>query len=598
MRIVLTLLCLFTMSSVAPAGGGTLRVGVAQIAIEDTLEANLTKTLRFIGQASESRCDLVVFPEHTLYWPHHPPEVSHEVPTKADLDAAIEQIRRAAKKGRVAVAFGEAYPNTNGERFAHHSFVFGPDGELLQKYWKSREVPRPFDLGNVRCNLLICSDRWYLEQSDLPSLVGGAQLIIDTSGGHGGDDGAPDLRWVRYRPWAARNGAWVVVANPVHDDTDFMGRSPWGGGSAVIRPDGTVQTARVHQKDELTVTEIDVEAATREGAERRRRHPLLREFWDLGEKLLAGESIEATPELAPYESAVRDIKIAAAQIESAGDLAANTRKIATFIERAARDKADIVVFPELALTGRDAADVRSAAPEAIDQALRSIQDTARAHGIYVIVGAPLMADGVRRNAAIVIDDHGTVLTRYAQIAADRSDLFGAAQSAHAMWFSLKGVPSIVTIGADADWVEIGDLAANRGMSLHFHISSETDASAEAALLRKQRYILALANAQFGAAVNTAEGGGSLIVSREGGHQKPPPAGLEHYLPYQTSIVRAAGAAETILYATRRTSAHNPQDLARHWRNRSRKTRQESGWYEWIKAGTRLIEADASPGQPH
>ncbi|MBL7190022.1 MAG: hypothetical protein ISS70_27155 [Phycisphaerae bacterium] len=44
--------------------------------------------------------------------------------------------------------------------------------------------------------------------------------------GHGGDDGGSELPLIRYRPWAARTGAWVIVSNPVHEDTDFMGRSP------------------------------------------------------------------------------------------------------------------------------------------------------------------------------------------------------------------------------------------------------------------------------------------------------------------------------------------------------------------------------------
>jgi hypothetical protein len=104
-----------------------------------------------------------------------------------------------------------------------------------------------------------------LEQSDLSSLVQNSRVIIDVSGGHGGDDGRPDLRWIRYRPWAARIGAYVIVSNPVHDDLDFMGHSPWGGDSAVIRQEfstyivmpgsGSKPVVERQEREHLTIQE-------------------------------------------------------------------------------------------------------------------------------------------------------------------------------------------------------------------------------------------------------------------------------------------------------------------------------------------------------
>jgi hypothetical protein len=172
-----------------------------------------------------------------------------------------------------------------------------------------------------------------------------------------------------------------------------------------------------------------------------------------------------------------------------------------------------------------------------------------------------------------------------------------------MWFELKGVHSIVTIGEDANLVEIGDLAASRGMYLHFHITYEACSSAEEATLWKQRHLLMLMYAKYGAVVNAADASGlsnpslsagemSMIVSREGGHNKPAPNGLEYYLPYQTSIVKSAGSAAIMIIATRKTSTRNDMDLLAHWRNRNRRNRTQNGWYEWIKKGTLLIEKDA------
>jgi hypothetical protein len=141
------------------------------------------------------------------------------------------------------------------------------------------------------------------------------------------------------------------------------------------------------------------------------------------------------------------------------------------------------------------------------------------------------------------------------------------------------------------------------MYLHFHITYESCSSAEQAALFKQRHLLMLMYAKYGAVVNAANASGvrnrslpaagmSMIVSREGGHNKPAPSGLEYYLPYQTSIVKSAGSAETLIIATRKTSTRNDMSLSAHWRNRNRRNRTQNGWYEWIKKGTLLIEKDA------
>ena len=55
---------------------------------------------------------------------------------------------------------------------------------------------------------------------------------------------------------------------------------------------------------------------------------------------------------------------------------------------------------------------------------------------------------------------------------------------------------------DPNFVEIGDLAASRGMVLHFHITNEVFSSAEEQTLFKQRHLLMLMYAGYGAVVNS------------------------------------------------------------------------------------------------
>jgi predicted amidohydrolase len=370
---------------------------------------------------------------------------------------------------------------------------------------------------------------------------------------------------------------------------------------------------RMYEKDELIVEEIDTARATRAEAKRRRSHPVFKSFWDMGKEVLEGGRIDSVQDITPLSSAARDIKIVVAQIACSREMSENVEKIKSGIQWATQQGADIVVFPELAVTGAVQEDIAAASQSELESVLSAICRQAGQRNIYVIVGMPYFAGGHRRNCAFVIGDDGRIRTRYAQLAAGSNDLFEPGESPKAMWFQLKGVHSIVTIGGDADMVEIADLAANRGMVLHFHVACQTYASADEVVVGKQRHLLMLMYAKYGAVVNAAaagrvegvppsnrgqdardtgsDGGMSMIVSREGGHNKPSPSGLEYYLPYQTSIVTSAGPDETMIVATRKTATRNDMDLTRHWRNRNRKNRAQKGWYDWIRYGAMLIGAD-------
>jgi len=587
--------------SAGTARAQKLKVAVVQTVVENRLVENLAKIERFIDEAKEHGCQLLVFPENALYWA----DSSIDKATKADIDRAVERIRNHADRANICVVFGTSHKPSDSARWRNKGLVFDSDGKTLVSCWKTRDVPQSFEVNGVACNVVICSDRTFLEYSDLPAIVQGSQVIIDISGGHGGDDGRPDLRWIRYRPWAMRTGAYVIVSNPVHDDTDFMGNCPWGGGSAIVRPDGSIQACRTHEKDVMFVEEIDATRTTTVLAERRKGHPIFGPFWEMGKRLLEGQTVEPAVKITPYSSAPRDIRIAAVQMACSRNIDDNVRTIINYIGEAAKEKADIVVFPELAVTGRLKDDILAASQPAMNRALTRISEKAKAKRIYVVVGMPYDVAGARRNCALVIGDDGQVETCYAQIVARRRDLFSPGQSTKAMWFTVKGVRAIVTIGDDADWVEIADLAANRGMYLHFHISYQSDASADDAVVRKQRNLLMLRYAKYGAAVNAADpsdlpnpssvaGGASLIVSRQGGHEQAAPAGIEYYLPYQTSVVKSAAAAETIVCATRRTARRNDLDLDRHFRNRNRRARSQRGWYDWITLGAGLTTKEIEP----
>ena len=88
-----------------------------------------------------------------------------------------------------------------------------------------------------------------------------------------------------------------------------------------------------------------------------------------------------------------------------GDTAQNARDICTFIEKADGQNADILFFPELAITGYSCGDLffQDALWNGVKASLRQIVACSAAHpAITVVVGMPLRAEGTLYNCAAVI----------------------------------------------------------------------------------------------------------------------------------------------------------------------------------------------------
>src|SRR5262249_5661857 len=147
--------------------------------------------------------------------------------------------------------------------------------------------------------------------------------------------------------------------------------------------------------------------------------------------------------------------------------------------------ADVVAFPELAITGAREDDIAAATQRDLEAAVARLQRAAQESKIHISFGLPWNEGRTRFNCAIVIGADGQVLTRYKQLAVDRPELFAAGKNTRALWFSIKGVPCVVTIGHDALWSEIAEMAAWRGAQIHLHLAYDRDTSPEANLRRQQ-----------------------------------------------------------------------------------------------------------------
>jgi len=148
--------------------------------------------------------------------------------------------------------------------------------------------------------------------------------------------------------------------------------------------------------------------------------------------------------------------VALAQINlMVGDIAGNARRVIDCAERL-RGKADIIVFPELTLTGYPPEDLllRPACDTRVASALRDIAEAAV--GITLVVGYPALRDGIRYNAAGVLRD-GVVEVEYRKMQLPNYSVFDERRyfepGANAVVFQQGGVRFGLTICEDI-WFDV------------------------------------------------------------------------------------------------------------------------------------------------
>lgn len=537
----------------------SITVGVVQQAREPELVANRDKIVRFISQAKARGCRLVIFPEDAL---GSPVGTSNE-----DIEKAVDVIRDAARSNDIYAIFCSSFviPGFAPDRRGHCLRVVGPDGRILLRFNKlicnlppsdPRRAPGVFYVDGIPCCAMICADRWLRGFEELPVTLG-AKILIDCSA-NARKEWIPEFAWYLPVTRALRNNVWSIFCN--------MGEHPKGmdesrhGHSAIIRPDGGFTAAANDLGDQILVATLDLSLANGAEARRRHNHPVFKPYWDLGRRLLQGEKANVSLS-EPYASAQVEITIAAAQMACSRDISANLERMARLIGRAAENHADVVVFPELAVTGAIEADVSDADAALLPDALAKIQSQAQKHETTVVFGMPHIENAKRWNSAFAIGPDGKLLTRYDQMVVDRADLFEEGSNAKSMWFKVKGVPAIVTIGSDARWNELGELAAVRGAQLLFSLCYDGSTSDASKLLRTQFWVQLASFCTFSATVNAADphdlakpgspaNGGSAIWEDFNGHKKTPAGNVEVFSQYSACRVMSAGSGETILYAKR------------------------------------------------
>ncbi|MCI0359261.1 MAG: carbon-nitrogen hydrolase family protein [Planctomycetaceae bacterium] len=456
----------------------SLKVAVVQLGMEPTLAENRDKIARLTGEAAAAGARLVVFPEGALA---APPGNSRE-----EYDAAAAAVGQAARDHRVYVATGARHVPAGQTRHHNQLFVFSPQGQTLlvyDKVWHARkyDAPKIVEIDGVPASFIICADRWSRPVESLPPAMG-AKILIECSNNFD-NEWLPALEWYWYVPHALRHTAFVVFANSAPENR-LPGGNRGHGHSALIAPDGSLLASAAEERDKIVLADLDLAQATLDLAIRRSQHPLFKAWWEMGRQIHSGKDfpLAEAPVLVSSNSSV---KCGFARMSCTSSIEQNVKAIQDHIRQAAAAKLDLVVFPELAVTGDRQEDIERADAAALTSALDLIRRSAQEHQVTAVVGAPSLVGGKRRNSAYTIGPDGSVLTRYDQIAVGRPDLFEGGLSTKAMWFQVNGVWSLLTIGDDALWTEMAELAALRGARLHCHLCCRQGMNPAEALLHDQ-----------------------------------------------------------------------------------------------------------------
>jgi predicted amidohydrolase len=170
------------------------------------------------------------------------------------------------------------------------------------------------------------------------------------------------------------------------------------------------------------------------------------------------------------------LRVAAVQMRSTRDLAANILTTKKQLERCARDGARVAVFPECSLSGYFEAEYMKAISAAqLADAEKRIANACREQDIYAVVGMPWREDGKLFNSAVVIDPQGKVIERYHKTHLAESWPDGGD---HLAVFKIDGVPCSIIICHDERYPELVRLPVLAGARCIFYISHESDLKRE------------------------------------------------------------------------------------------------------------------------
>jgi N-carbamoylputrescine amidase len=251
-------------------------VGLVQMAMEPSPEANLRKAAQMVEQAARKGAQVVCLPElfRSRYFPITEDHANFELaePIPGPSTEALGKVAAQLHLTLIAPVF-----ERRARGLFHNSLaVLGPDGAVRGRYRKMH-IPddpnfyekfyfapgdqgfRAFDTPQGKVGALICWDQWYPEAARLTALAGAQVLFYPTAIGFSSADEAHAPRqrdaWrTIQRAHAIANGLFVAVVNRVGKEGDLT----FWGSSFLADPFGEVLAQASEDKEEVLVARCDL----------------------------------------------------------------------------------------------------------------------------------------------------------------------------------------------------------------------------------------------------------------------------------------------------------------------------------------------------
>lgn len=254
-----------------------VKVGLIQMSCDKDVAVNMQKTVDRIREAAQKGAQIICLQElfRSLYFCDVEDYENFKLaePIPGPTTDALQKLSKELGVVIVASLFEQRaqglYHNTTA--------VIDADGSYLGKYRKMH-IPddpgyyekfyfTPGDLGYKvfetkfgKLGVLICWDQWYPEAARITSLMGAEILIFPTAIGWA-DSQDDETNKDQYNAWqtiqrshAVANGVHVVSINRVGHEADMT----FWGGSFVTNPQGKLLYQGSHDKEEVTVLELDL----------------------------------------------------------------------------------------------------------------------------------------------------------------------------------------------------------------------------------------------------------------------------------------------------------------------------------------------------
>ena len=245
-----------------------LRIALAQTRQTDDFDTNAETILRFLEDAGQRGVQILCFPEtQTVGYRVDIAAAGAPIPGP-DLEALHQQVARRCRDLEMACILGTEVPSSHGKPY-NSALVIDETGQALGFHHKTRLTPldavayepgttvEAFDMWGVAVGVVICFEGFRFAETTAECVRQGAQMVFH-----------PQNNTTRPNDWkipvhhamivtrAAENTVWFASCNAClapHQNCRSM----------VVAPDGQIHAQAEMKREELLVTDIDVDRATR-----------------------------------------------------------------------------------------------------------------------------------------------------------------------------------------------------------------------------------------------------------------------------------------------------------------------------------------------